>query len=195
MKDISPFKKTHSISCLDFYKLLEDHDWTFCFSDDAEEYKGGNENLRTIKLICELNSKANELYFLYKSHVLDSTEKPDKLDIEDDFHYSDYVSDGDYILYYEEDDGLFHCGDIWIHKKIIEENYSFYAISNCYDTSIFPCFDGALSAAAMDVSFTYGGYDRVNIFPCSVYLNSEDYTINKKVKTLSNNKGDKSCEE
>lgn len=60
----------------EFYSLLENHDWTFAYSDDHRAYTKGNDSLKVIQATMQENDRLMRLWEDYADSIWNHTEKP-----------------------------------------------------------------------------------------------------------------------
>lgn len=65
-----------SITLQQFYKELEEHDWTYNHSDDQRAWRAGRLKQRQLDQWAALSDKHTALYWAYKDHIFKKAPKP-----------------------------------------------------------------------------------------------------------------------
>ena len=70
-------EQENTISLSEFYKLLEDHDWTYNYSDDQRYYAQGVAEADTIAHTRKISAEHDKLYRDYINYRYNDGEKPE----------------------------------------------------------------------------------------------------------------------
>ena len=67
---------TNPFDLTDYYQTLEQHDWTYCYSDDPTRYQAGKIEARRLRAVANYHREADKLYTAFSNSIFTDKAKP-----------------------------------------------------------------------------------------------------------------------
>ena len=170
-------KKNTTITLLDFFNMLEKHDWYSSFSDSSAVYKQGQNDFEWLQYIASTNHRFDGLLATYRDLV--NSKKEIDVDIlvgEDKLLETTYenITRGENGILLRGHDEYGYSNEVWDKTDTDEGHFSVNEIDGRH-VGVFPSWEIALQVAAYATGVPDGGYGDVVIENVSVFNSFDEW--------------------